>query len=115
MVNCVVFEHGLCQSIVFGEHAAAHGQATTAAAISPRSYLLVNTLYTSRCTVRLNFSDIGFDHSWEISTLPWDIFNDPRRKKTYYSPATRLDPMFLAAVEPQSLLNASTFHMRPIL
>ncbi|KAJ6438751.1 Mevalonate kinase [Purpureocillium lavendulum] len=86
--------------IVFGEHAAVHGRAAIAAAVSLRSYLLVNTLSKSRRTVRLNFSDIGLDHTWEITALPWELFNDPARKRPYSAPATSLDPILVAALAP---------------
>ncbi|KAK0609324.1 GHMP kinase [Bombardia bombarda] len=86
--------------IVFGEHAAVHGQPAIAAAISLRSYLLVNTLSKSRRTVRLSFRDIGLDHTWDIDTLPWAAFNQPGRRRIYSSPATSLDPVLLAAVKP---------------
>lgn len=88
--------------IVFGEHAAVHGQPAIAAAISLRSYLLVNTLSKSRRTVKLNFSDIGLDHTWDITTLPWDVFNQPATKKIYSSPVTSLDPTLLAAIKPHA-------------
>ncbi|KAJ4308612.1 Mevalonate kinase, partial [Fusarium piperis] len=77
--------------IVFGEHAAVFGKPAVAAAISLRSYLHVTTLSKSQRTVKLNFSDIGLDHTWNIDTLPWDIFRQPSKKKYYYSHVDSLD------------------------
>lgn len=71
--------------IVFGEHAAVYGKPTIAAAISLRSYLLVTTLTKSQRTVKLNFRDIGLNHTWKIDTLPWNAFNHPSKKSFYYS------------------------------
>jgi mevalonate kinase len=85
--------------IVFGEHAVVHGKAAMAAAISLRSYLLVTTLSKSHRTVTLNFRDIGLNHTWDIESLPWDVFNDPSKKKYYYDLVTSLDPELLDAVK----------------
>ncbi|KAL1965942.1 hypothetical protein VTN77DRAFT_5075 [Rasamsonia byssochlamydoides] len=85
--------------IVFGEHAVVHGKAAMAAAISLRSYLLVTTLSKSHRTVTLNFRDIGLEHTWDIDSLPWDLFNHPSKKKFYYDLVTSLDPELLEAVK----------------
>lgn len=86
--------------IVFGEHAVVHGKAAMAAAISLRSYLLVTTLSKSHRTITLNFRDIGLDHTWEIDSLPWDVFHHSSKKKFYYDLVTSLDPELMAAIEP---------------
>ncbi|KAL2197427.1 mevalonate kinase like protein [Corynascus similis CBS 632.67] len=86
--------------IVFGEHAVVHGKAAIAAAISLRSYLLVTTLSKSKRTVTLKFPDIDFDHYWNIDELPWATFQQPSKKKYYYSLVTELDPELVAAIQP---------------
>lgn len=88
--------------IVFGEHAVVHGKAALAAEISLRSYLLVTTLSKSHRTVTLNFRDIGLDHTWDIDSLPWNIFKHPSKKKMYYDLVTELDPDLMAAVQPHA-------------
>ncbi|KAK4162781.1 hypothetical protein QBC43DRAFT_345631 [Cladorrhinum sp. PSN259] len=86
--------------IVYGEHAVVHGKAAIAAAISLRSYLLVTSLSKSRRTVTLTFPDIDFDHTWNIDDLPWELFQQPAKKKYYYSLVTELDLELVAAVQP---------------
>ncbi|KAM5435352.1 Mevalonate kinase [Microsporum ferrugineum] len=86
--------------IVFGEHAVVHGRKAMAAAISLRSYLLVTTLSKSHRTVTLNFRDIGLDFTWDIDSLPWDVFHHPSKKKFYYDSVTELDPELLEALKP---------------
>ena len=86
--------------IVYGEHAVVHGKTAIAAAISLRSYLHVTTLSKSHRTVTLNFRDIGLDHTWDIDALPWDLFNQPSKKKFYYDLVTSLDPELLDAIKP---------------
>ncbi|EAQ90572.1 hypothetical protein CHGG_02507 [Chaetomium globosum CBS 148.51] len=86
--------------IVFGEHSVVHGKAAIAAAISLRSYLLVTTLSKSKRTVTLKFPDIDFDHCWNIDELPWATFQQPSKKKYYYSLVTELDPELVAAIQP---------------
>ncbi|KAF6813039.1 mevalonate kinase [Colletotrichum plurivorum] len=86
--------------IVFGEHAAVFGQPAIAAAISLRSYLLVTTLSKTQHTIRLNFRDIGLDHTWDIDTLPWSVFQQPSKKTFYNSLVTSLDPELSDAVMP---------------
>ena len=86
--------------IVFGEHAVVHGKHAMAAAISLRSYLLVTTLSKSHRTITLNFRDIGLDHTWDIDSLPWEIFNRPGKKKFYYDLVTSLDQELLDAMKP---------------
>jgi mevalonate kinase len=88
--------------IVFGEHAAVYDKPAIAAAISLRSYLLVTTLSKSQRTVKLNFRDIGLDHTWKIDTLPWDVFQQPTKKKFYYSLVDSLDPELLEAIKPHA-------------
>ncbi|KAJ6080198.1 hypothetical protein N7467_009951 [Penicillium canescens] len=88
--------------IVFGEHAAVYDKPAIAAAISLRSYLLVTTLSKSQRTVKLNFRDIGLDHTWKIDTLPWDVFQQPTKKKFYYSLVNSLDPELLEAIKPHA-------------
>ncbi|WEW61306.1 Mevalonate kinase [Emydomyces testavorans] len=86
--------------IVFGEHAVVHGKQAMAAAISLRSYLLVTTLSKSRRTVTLNFRDINLDYTWDIDSLPWDVFHHPSKKKFYYDRVTSLDEDLLEAIKP---------------
>lgn len=86
--------------IVFGEHAVVHGKAAIAAAISLRSYLLCSTLSKSRRTVTLRFTDIGLDHTWNISDLPWKAFAHPSRRKKYYDMITQLDQELVDAMQP---------------
>ncbi|CAH0051267.1 unnamed protein product [Clonostachys solani] len=88
--------------IVFGEHAAVYGKPAIAAAISLRSYLLVNTLSKSRHTVTLNMRDIGLDHTWDIAALPWAAFNQPEKKKSFHSLVTSLDDDLLNTIIPHA-------------
>lgn len=48
----------------------------------------------------LRFPDIDFQHTWNIDELPWDAFQHPSKKKSYYSLVTELDPDLLDALEP---------------
>ncbi|KAJ5949598.1 hypothetical protein N7454_001182 [Penicillium verhagenii] len=91
--------------IMYGEHAVVHGKAAMAAAISLRSYLLVTTLSKSQRTITLNFRDLGLKHTWDIDTLPWDVFHRADKKKFYYSLVTSLDDELLQALEP---------HLKPV-
>lgn len=111
--------------IVFGEHSVVHGkvscprcrrcrartvrrwdvtdaplQAAIAAAISLRSYLHVTTLSKSKRTVSLRFPDIDLIHTWNIDDLPWNVFQQPSKKKSYYSLVTELDPELVSALQP---------------
>ncbi|KAF5018132.1 hypothetical protein F66182_9895 [Fusarium sp. NRRL 66182] len=86
--------------IVFGEHSVVHGKAAIAAAISLRSYLHVTTLSKSKRTVSLRFADIDLVHTWNIEDLPWEAFQQPSKKKSYYSLVTELDPDLVAAIKP---------------
>ncbi|MCJ1373447.1 Mevalonate kinase [Loxospora ochrophaea] len=86
--------------IVFGEHAVVHGKAAMAAAISLRSYLLATTLSKSSRTITLRFPDISLSHTWDIDTLPWEVFSHPSKKKHYYDLVTSLDQDLVAAMQP---------------
>ncbi|KAH7145977.1 ribosomal protein S5 domain 2-type protein [Dactylonectria estremocensis] len=86
--------------IVFGEHSVVHGKAAIAAAISLRSYLHVTTLSKSKRTVSLRFPDIDLIQSWNIDDLPWEAFQEPSKKKSYYSLVTELDPDLVDALQP---------------
>lgn len=39
-------------------------------------------------------------HSWNIDDLPWDVFQQPSKKKSYYSLVTELDPDLVEALQP---------------
>ena len=102
--------------IVYGEHAVVHGkvrqmglcattpsnslQAAIAASISLRSYLLVTFRSKSQRTVSLRFPDVDLDHTWNIDELPWAVFSQPSKKKTYYDRVTSLDQELLDALDP---------------
>ncbi|CAK1367637.1 unnamed protein product [Cercospora beticola] len=86
------------KTIVYGEHAVVHGKAAIAASISLRSYLLVTTLSKSQRYVKLQFTDIGLDHTWQISDLPWKEFA-PKKKK-YYDLVTNLDSELVEIMQP---------------
>ncbi len=88
------------KTIVCGEHAAVHGKAAIAAAISLRSFLLCTTLSKSKRIVTLKFSDIGLDHTWDIHDLPWSTFQHPTRKRKYYDLVTSLDKDLVDAMQP---------------
>lgn len=75
-------------------------QAAIAASISLRSYLLVTTLSKSRRTLILRFPDIDLNHTWNIDDLPWEIFQNPSKKKSYYDLVTSLDPDLIDAIRP---------------
>ncbi|PHH78899.1 hypothetical protein CDD82_2771 [Ophiocordyceps australis] len=93
--------------IVFGEHSVVHGKAAIAAAISLRSYLHVTTLSKSKRTVTLRFPDIDLVHSWNIDDLPWDKFQHPSKKKSYFSLVTELDADLVASLQPHILCVSS--------
>ncbi|KAI5358379.1 putative ribosomal protein S5 domain 2-type [Septoria linicola] len=86
------------KTIVYGEHAVVHGKAAIAASISLRSYLLVTTLSKSQRFVKLKFTDIGLDHTWQIKDLPWKEFA-PKKKK-YYDLVTTLDKDLVDIMQP---------------
>ncbi|KAL8673719.1 MAG: hypothetical protein Q9168_001880 [Polycauliona sp. 1 TL-2023] len=86
--------------IVYGEHAVVHGQPAMAAAISLRSYLLIDTLNRSQRIITLVFPDIGMEHTWNIDHLPWPVFSHPLRKKYYYDLVDKLDPELVEAMQP---------------
>nr|POE82765.1 putative mevalonate kinase [Quercus suber] len=86
------------KTIVYGEHAVVHGKAAIAAAISLRSYLLCTTLSKSKRTVTLRFTDIGLEHTWDITELPWEAFSG--RRKKYYDLVTSLDLELVEAMQP---------------
>ncbi|KAM3414688.1 Mevalonate kinase [Cercospora zeina] len=86
------------KTIVYGEHAVVHGKAAIAASISLRSYLLVTTLSKSQRYVKLQFTDIGLDHTWQICDLPWKEFA-PKKKK-YYDLVTNLDSELFEIMQP---------------
>jgi len=86
--------------IVFGEHAVVHGKAAMAAAISLRSYLLVTSLSKSHRTITLVFPDVGLDHTWNIDSLPWNVFAKAAKRPRYYDMVTSLDPELVQAMRP---------------
>jgi len=86
--------------IVFGEHSVVHGKAAMAASISLRSYLLVTALSKSRRTITLRFPDVGLDHTWRISELPWSTFQAPGKKRSYYDLVTELDKDLVQSLQP---------------
>jgi mevalonate kinase len=50
--------------------------------------------------VSLRFTDIDLVHTWNIDELPWSTFQQPCKKKSYYSLVTELDPDLVAALGP---------------
>lgn len=86
------------KTIVYGEHAVVHGKAAIAASISLRSYLLVTTLSKSQRFVKLQFTDIDLNHTWQIADLPWKEFA-PKKKK-YYDLVTTLDKDLVSIMQP---------------
>ena len=54
----------------------------------------------SKRTLTLRFPDIDFIHTWNIDELPWAVFHQPSKKKSYYSLVTELDKELLTALEP---------------
>ncbi|KAF4120702.1 mevalonate kinase [Geosmithia morbida] len=86
--------------IVWGEHSVVHGKAAIAAAISLRSYLHVTTLSKSKRIITLRFPDVDLVHTWDIDDLPWEAFQHPSKKKSYYSLVTELDQDLLEALRP---------------
>ncbi|KAI2608673.1 mevalonate kinase [Hypoxylon fragiforme] len=86
--------------IVFGEHAVVYGKAAIAASIALRSYLLVTHLSKSKRTVTMQFPDIDLIHTWNIDDLPWNVFQHPSKKKSYYDLVTDLDPDLVSAMQP---------------
>ena len=77
-----------------------HNKAAIAAAISLRSYLLVTPAPQDSQTITLQFTDIGLDHSWLISSLPWKIFNTPDKKKFSDDEVRHLDVDLVEAIKP---------------
>ena len=74
-----------------------------------RSYFHVTTLSKSKHTISLRFPDIDLVHTWSIDDLPWDEFQQPSKKKSYYSLVTELDQELIAALQPQ-VANVSPDH-----
>lgn len=60
--------------IVFGEHAVVYGRSAIAAAISLRSYLHVTAHRDSPPEITLDCRDIELKHTWNIHSLPWEVF-----------------------------------------
>ncbi|UZJ57422.1 hypothetical protein CBS101457_006742 [Exobasidium rhododendri] len=56
--------------ILFGEHAVVHGVTAIAASVALRCYALVEPRMDGQ--VSLAMPDLGVEHQWEISALPWD-------------------------------------------
>lgn len=77
-----------------------HDKAAIAAAISLRSYLLVTPAPHDSQAITLRFTDIGVDHSWLISSLPWKIFNAPGKKKYSDDEVRHLDVDLVEAIQP---------------
>ncbi|RDA93042.1 hypothetical protein CP533_0679 [Ophiocordyceps camponoti-saundersi (nom. inval.)] len=84
--------------IVFGEHSVVYDKSAIAAAISLRSYLHVTSSSSSDRTVTLDFPNINLLHQWSIDDLPWDAFRRDGKKEK--QPATSLDPILVAALQP---------------
>lgn len=72
-----------------------------AAAISLRSYLFVGLDSSETATVTLSFPVIKLSHSWDINSLPWEVFKESReRHLTERSAPATVDPALWAAIEP---------------
>ena len=48
----------------------------------------------------MRFPDIDLVHTWNIDQLPWSDFQEPSKKKSYYSLVTQLDPDLLTFLQP---------------
>ena len=68
--------------------------------------MLVTTLSKSKRVVTLRFPDIDLIYTWCIDELPWDVFQHPSRKKSYYDLVTELDKELVEATKPH-LANVS--------
>ncbi|KAJ3337960.1 hypothetical protein HDU93_000284 [Gonapodya sp. JEL0774] len=55
------------KAIIFGEHAVVYGKTAIAASVGLRTYTLLNP--TDKKSVKLVFSDIGFEQSWDLEQL----------------------------------------------
>lgn len=90
--------------MVLGEHATLEPcQPPICAAISLRTYLLVTA--HPKCgstTVTLRVEHIGLNYTWSIDTLPWSIFRQPKKRRTFNSTIDSLDPELLNAVMPHA-------------
>ncbi|KAF1958027.1 mevalonate kinase [Byssothecium circinans] len=85
--------------ILCGEHASVYNKPAIAAAIAPRSYLLVAPSEDPRAIV-LDFRDIGLNHAWDMDALPWD--HDALLPANRSSYVNTLDTSLLQAILPHA-------------
>ena len=88
--------------IIFGEHAAVYGKPAIAAALSLRCFLLVTPSTGDSNMVRLKFPDIGLDHSWDISSIPWETIKAKVKADSNGKPQppAELDPEIVDSLSP---------------
>jgi mevalonate kinase len=48
----------------------------------------------------MRFPDIDLVHTWNIDQLPWETFQKPGKKVSYYSLVSALDPELVEAMQP---------------
>lgn len=79
--------------ILFGEHAVVHGVTAIAASVALRCYALVEPRSDEQLTFAL--PDLGVEHAWAISELPWQALPWSFQNTT---PPSELDDKLLAAI-----------------
>ncbi|WPH04804.1 Hypothetical protein R9X50_00770000 [Acrodontium crateriforme] len=97
--------------ILFGEHAVVYGKLAIAAPIGMRTFLYVETsTSTTPCRkLTLHFHDIGLEHSWNLSCLPWSIAYGARYRVSKKTLTSTIIPELKHALEPL-ILTVSPHH-----